>query len=205
VTLLYFDDCPNWKAVDRHLRVLAAEFDGLTISRQLIETTEQAERVGFRGSPSILVDGSDPFADPVAPVGLACRVYSTPNGLSGSPTLDQLRRALHAADPPVGPTVDLRQTPPAEAGDEERTATPSASWFRRRDAVRLILRGVTFHTASRVALVVGTLLTIVNQGAIIVHGDQTSLTWVRVAANYAIPYVVASIGYLTPLRRRGHR
>jgi hypothetical protein len=64
---------------------------------------------------------------------------------------------------------------------------------------------VTFHTASRVALVVGTLLTIVNQGAIIVHGDQTSLTWVRVAANYAIPYVVASIGYLAPLRRRGHR
>ncbi len=76
------------------------------------------------------------------------------------------------------------------------------SWDRRRDALILILRGVTFHTASRVALVVGTLLTVVNQGEVLLHGEQTAVTWVRVAFNYAIPYFVASIGYLAPLRRR---
>jgi len=35
---------------------------------------------------------------------------------------------------------------------------PNHAWVTRREAVGLILSGVTFHTASRVALVVGTLL-----------------------------------------------
>lgn len=77
---------------------------------------------------------------------------------------------------------------------------PAPPWSRRRDAVRLILAGVTFRTASRVALVVGTILTAINQGSVIVGGDATIATWVRVACNYAIPYVVASIGYLAPSR-----
>jgi type IV secretory pathway TraG/TraD family ATPase VirD4 len=55
---------------------------------------EDAERLGFIGSPTVLVDGSDPFATPGAPIGLACRVYVTPEGLAGSPTLDQLMEAL---------------------------------------------------------------------------------------------------------------
>jgi hypothetical protein len=93
-----------------------------------------------------------------------------------------------------------RDMPP----NEFETSTPSPTWVRRRDAVALITRGVTFHTASRVALVVGTLLTVVNQGEIIWHGEQTAMTWLRVVFNYAIPYVVASIGYLAPLRRPGN-
>ena len=64
----------------------------------------------------------------------------------------------------------------------------------------LILRGVTFPTASRVSLVVGTLLTAVNQATVLLHGDATAVTTVRIAFNYAIPYVVASIGYLAPFR-----
>ena len=94
VTLLYFDDCPNWEVTDAHLSVLAIEIPDLAITRQLVETPEEAERVGFRGSPSILVDGVDVFADPDAPVGLSCRVYQTPDGLVGSPTVDQLRDVL---------------------------------------------------------------------------------------------------------------
>ena len=64
----------------------------------------------------------------------------------------------------------------------------------------LVLRGVTFHTASRVALVVGTLLTVINQGEVVMTGQQTTATFVRIACNYLIPYTVASIGYLAPLR-----
>jgi hypothetical protein len=94
VTLRYFDDCPNWKATDAHLGVLAAERDDLRISRRLVTTPEEAEATRFRGSPSVLIDGVDPFAEPDAPVGLACRVYQTPDGPAGSPTLDQLREAL---------------------------------------------------------------------------------------------------------------
>ena len=86
-------------------------------------------------------------------------------------------------------------------GDVPHPPGREVSWERRRDAVVLILRGVTFHTASRVALVVGTLLTVVNQGEVLLHGEQTLATWVRIGFNYAIPFVVASIGYLVPLRR----
>lgn len=94
VTLLYFDGCPNWEETDAHLRVLADKYPDMVITRVLVESPEEADRVGFRGSPSVLIDGTDPFSDPDAPVGLSCRVYSTPDGLAGSPTLEQLRTAL---------------------------------------------------------------------------------------------------------------
>ena len=94
ITLLYFNDCPNWKIADERLAIIAAERADLTVSRHLVETVEEAERVGFHGSPSILVDGVDLFADPDTAVGLSCRVYVTPDGLAGSPTVDQLRAAL---------------------------------------------------------------------------------------------------------------
>ncbi|MFV2039822.1 MAG: thioredoxin family protein [Acidimicrobiales bacterium] len=94
VTLLYFDDCPNWKLTDQLLQQLAGEIDDLNISHQYVGTPEDAERYQFRGSPSIQVDGVDPFANADDPVGLSCRVYQTPDGMAGSPTLDQLRTAL---------------------------------------------------------------------------------------------------------------
>ncbi len=98
IALLYFDDCPNWKVVDERLSEIAAERADLTVTRHLVETLEEAERVGFHGSPSILVDGVDVFADPEAGVGLSCRVYRTPAGLAGAPTVEQLRAALAVGD-----------------------------------------------------------------------------------------------------------
>jgi hypothetical protein len=95
VTLLYFDDCPNWLAADTHLRALATEHPEMVIERRIVNTLEEAEAIRFRGSPSIMVDGVDPFADLDAPVGLSCRVYKTPAGFAGSPTLDQLREAIN--------------------------------------------------------------------------------------------------------------
>jgi len=94
VTLLYFEDCPHWRVTDSHLRTIAAERPALHIERHLVETAEEAEQVGFRGSPTVLVDGVDPFADPGAAVGLMCRIYETPHGPAGSPTLTQLRAVL---------------------------------------------------------------------------------------------------------------
>ena len=98
IALLYFDDCPNWKVVDERLSAIAAERADLTVTRHLVETLEEAERVGFHGSPSIFVDSVDVFADPEAGVGLSCRVYRTPAGLAGAPTVEQLRAALAVGD-----------------------------------------------------------------------------------------------------------
>ena len=97
VSLLYFADCPSWRTAADRLGQLAAEIPGLDVERVLVDTPEEAERTRFRGSPSIHVGGSDLFADPDAPVGLSCRIYQTPDGAAGSPTIDQLRRALELA------------------------------------------------------------------------------------------------------------
>lgn len=94
IALLYFDDCPNWKIADERLAVIAADRPDVTVSRHLVETLEEAERVGFHGSPSILVDGVDVFAEPDAGVGMSCRVFHTPDGLVGVPTVEQFRAAL---------------------------------------------------------------------------------------------------------------
>jgi hypothetical protein len=96
ITLQYFDGCPNWEVLDRIAEALHGRTDA-SIIRQRVGTTEEAVRLGFHGSPTILIDGIDPFAEPSAPVGLACRVFRTPNGLAGSPTLEQLHAVFSEA------------------------------------------------------------------------------------------------------------
>jgi hypothetical protein len=96
ITLRYFDGCPNWHLADERLREALAATGRLDVAveYELVETPEDAERLGFVGSPTLLVDGLDPFAIPGAPVGLACRVYPTPAGLAGSPTVEQFVAVL---------------------------------------------------------------------------------------------------------------
>ncbi|WP_299445059.1 thioredoxin family protein [uncultured Phycicoccus sp.] len=96
ITLLYFGGCPHWEVADQRVRELAAGRPDITITHRLVETPEEADRVGFLGSPSILVDGVDPFAEPGEQPGLSCRRYRTPDGYAGAPTLEQLRAVLGA-------------------------------------------------------------------------------------------------------------
>lgn len=97
ITLQYFEGCPNWKVADQRLTALAKENPGIIVTRHIVDTVEEAERVGFRGSPSILVNGIDPFAKEDDPIGLSCRRYPTPDGFAGSPTVEQLKAELHLA------------------------------------------------------------------------------------------------------------
>ena len=75
VRLLYFHDCPNWRVARARLKEALARIgaDPDAVVYKQVTTVEQAEALGFRGSPTILVDGTDPFADPDAPTGLTCR------------------------------------------------------------------------------------------------------------------------------------
>ena len=93
VRLLYFDDCPNWRVADARLKaaLVGMGADPDTVIYEQVTTIEQAEALGFRGSPTILVDGTDPFADPEAPAGLTCRIYRTATGAQPAPTVEQLR------------------------------------------------------------------------------------------------------------------
>ena len=79
--------------VDEHLQTLADDLD-LSITRRQVTTPQDAVELGFRGSPTVLVDGRDVFARGDEPFGLSCRIYQTPGGSAGAPTLDQLRGVL---------------------------------------------------------------------------------------------------------------
>ena len=111
ITLLYFDGCPHWELADQRLGQIAAEHPDVRVTKQRVETVEEAERMGFHGSPSILVDGFDAFAGPDAGVGLACRVYATPDGLAGAPTLERLRGAVREASSGESPAASHTQAP----------------------------------------------------------------------------------------------
>lgn len=74
------------------------------------------------------------------------------------------------------------------------------SWVTPWQAARLILLGATAPVAWKVALVVGTILSAANQGVALVNGSATWVTGVRVLVNFAVPYIVSSIGYLASFR-----
>ena len=95
ITVQHFNDCPHWLTTTERLeRVLEATGIDAEVRLQLVNTTEAAAAHDFRGSPTVLINGTDPVADPNAPVGLSCRIYSTPEGPSGSPTINQLTQAI---------------------------------------------------------------------------------------------------------------
>ncbi len=95
ITVQHFNDCPNWlTTIERIEQVVEQMGATATVRLQLITTPEAAEAHSFRGSPTVLIDGTDPFADTDTSVGLSCRIYNTPDGHAGSPTIDQITRAI---------------------------------------------------------------------------------------------------------------
>jgi hypothetical protein len=69
-----------------------------------------------------------------------------------------------------------------------------------RDAVRIILRREHLRRTLTIALVVGTILTAINQADVIARGDATSTTLVKAALNYVVPFIVSNLGLLVGKR-----
>ena len=124
----------------------------------------------------------------LADISIPGRVYAE-FGLVGVPVL--------FAEGPV-----LRLGGPDEPMDVAVAGAEGSAWRTWREATRLIVVGATFATAVRIALVVGTLLTVVHLGGLILGGRAYAATAARVAANYLVPYVVASLGVLSGTRKR---
>ncbi|WP_438297203.1 organomercurial lyase [Streptomyces sp. HUAS TT7] len=98
ITVLTVPDCPNAPVIEERIALAAAD---LSAEVALVEVTdqEQAVRLGMTGSPTVLIDGVDPFAVPGAPASLSCRLYRGPDGrVEGAPSVTELRRALEAAN-----------------------------------------------------------------------------------------------------------
>ncbi len=98
ITLLYFDGCPSWQPALENLKQ-AVKIEGISAKVGLIkiEDNEQAQREQFLGSPSIHVNGIDLWPEERNRYSLSCRVYKTPDGIKGSPTIEMLRGRLREA------------------------------------------------------------------------------------------------------------
>ncbi len=94
VTLLYFDGRRNRQLAEERLREALARSGRTDVRQERRQVVTPAEAFAFRGSPTVLVNGRDPFADPDAPVALSCRVHHTATGLAGAPTVEQLLAVL---------------------------------------------------------------------------------------------------------------
>jgi hypothetical protein len=81
---------------DIRLRVAlnATGHEDTAIEWVLVSTVEQAAELDFRGSPTVLLNGHDPFATPELHVGLTCRLYASDNGPTDAPSIAQFVDAI---------------------------------------------------------------------------------------------------------------
>ena len=86
---------------------------------------------------------------------------------------------------------------------ELTTAAPARTWSTPLEALRIVFLRTTLRKTIRIALVVGTLLSLINQAGVIFGGNATAVTWMRVGANYVVPFCVSSAGFLGATRRSG--
>jgi len=109
ITILYFSGCPNWETAATRVRMVLAELGRTDLAVQGVDVHRTSHLSSeWAGSPTILLDGRDPFGAANGPGdglsldrGLepipgrdACRMYATAKGLERAPSLDQIRTAL---------------------------------------------------------------------------------------------------------------
>lgn len=95
IDILHVADCPNLSIARARVRE-ALRQAGVTAAVREVEVTtpQQAREVGMQGSPTILVQGRDPF-DGVG-ASLSCRLFRNGGIVDGAPTVAALLEAFRA-------------------------------------------------------------------------------------------------------------
>lgn len=93
--VLHVTDCPNLAPMLDRL----AQATDLPVTTREVTTDAAAAELGMNGSPTLLVNGVDPFASPdQCDCGVSCRLYRDEEGrIVPAPSVDQLREALAEA------------------------------------------------------------------------------------------------------------
>lgn len=95
VEILHVPGCANLELARRRVREAADRAGAPVDVRERVVTDEAlAAEVGMAGSPTILVEGRD-VADPGGSgASVSCRLYRTPSGIEGAPSVDAIVSAL---------------------------------------------------------------------------------------------------------------
>ncbi|MGD0018472.1 MAG: thioredoxin family protein [Candidatus Limnocylindrales bacterium] len=98
VELLAVEDCPHLEQARRDLEsVLRRGIIETPIQLIFVASQEDAEFLGFQGSPTIRIQGEDVVPQPELPVALACRIYRDEDGRAfGSPPIEAIAAAVDA-------------------------------------------------------------------------------------------------------------
>src|ERR1022692_2029381 len=98
LTVLAVPGCPNVALLEEQLASVLDGRPGVTVSRHVIAEEAEAASWGMHGSPTILINGADPFAEPGQSASMSCRLYRGSDGrISGVPSAGQLRQAIERA------------------------------------------------------------------------------------------------------------
>ena len=95
IELFYFNGCPSWETGLKNLEAALQEED-LFASVEMVKVVDDSDatRLKFLGSPHFRVDGQDLWPEERELYSLSCRVYPTPEGIKGFPTVAMLRGQL---------------------------------------------------------------------------------------------------------------
>lgn len=95
--ILHVPDCPGAEVLGSRLAALLGGRTDTRVTRQVVVSEDDARRLGMNGSPTLLVDGADPFISRGPQPSLSCRLYADQHGHAESaPTIAQLREALES-------------------------------------------------------------------------------------------------------------
>jgi hypothetical protein len=96
--VLHVPDCPNLAPMLARL----AEVTELPVATRTVDSDADALRFGMAGSPTLLIDGVDPFAEAGrCECGVSCRLYRDQDGrIVAAPSVEQLREAIARAAAP---------------------------------------------------------------------------------------------------------
>jgi Alkylmercury lyase len=95
LTILAVPDCPNVRLLEQRLMQALEGRDDVTVSQHEIADQDEAARRGMYGSPTVLVDGIDPFTQPGQCASVSCRLYRNGRAkIGGAPSVRQLRRTI---------------------------------------------------------------------------------------------------------------
>ena len=100
--VLHVLDCPNAAVLAARLKEVLTGRPDVLVEQRVIRDAGEAAAQGMTGSPTLLVDGVDPFQVAGLSPGISCRLYRDEDGAtSGAPSLAALRTALNSAPEPA--------------------------------------------------------------------------------------------------------
>lgn len=89
--------------------------------------------------------------------------------------------------------------------ESHASAAESPTWRTPAEAFGVIAHRPHLTKTLTIAVLVGTVLFVINQLDVVLRGDATTTVWIKSAITYLVPFVVSNLGVLVASRRPDDR